>query len=97
MLPSIDGGGFERPPSTRRERLHLPFGLLPKCSTGNWDLVKCVSGTDTRSLDVFTQSQARYPLGRTQAERTVLRSLSPSGMSIQKRPYADDRGFHLPC
>jgi hypothetical protein len=28
---------------------------------------------------------------------TVLRFLSPSGMSIQKRPYADDRGFHLPC
>ena len=69
MLPSIDGGGFERPPSTRRERVHPPFGLLPKCSTGNWNLVKCVSGTDTRSLDVFTQSQARYPLGRTQAER----------------------------
>src|SRR5882724_13169721 len=53
----------------RRERLHPPFGLLPKCSTGNWDLVKCVSGTDTRSLDVFTQSQARYPLCGTQAER----------------------------
>jgi hypothetical protein len=28
-----------------------------------------MSGTDTRSLGVFTQSQARYPLGRTQAER----------------------------
>jgi hypothetical protein len=69
MLPSIDRGGFQRPPSTRRERLHPPFGLLPKCSTGNWDLVKRALGTDTCSLDVFTQSQARYPLGCTHAER----------------------------
>src|SRR5881394_3871312 len=69
MLPSIDRGGFQRPPSTRRERLHPPFGLLPKCSTRNWDLVKPVFGTDTCSLDVFTQSQARYPLCRTLAER----------------------------
>jgi hypothetical protein len=40
-----------------------------RCSTGNWDLVKPALGTDTCSLNVFTQSQARYPLGRTQAER----------------------------
>src|SRR5438445_2910527 len=65
MLPSIDRVGFQRPPSTRRERLHPPSGLLPECSTGNWGLVKPVLGTDTCSLDVFTQSQARYPLCRT--------------------------------
>src|SRR5258708_26168165 len=69
MLPSIDRGGFQRPPSTRRERLHPPFGPLPKCSTGNWDLVKPVLGTDTCSLDVFAQSQARYPLCCAPAER----------------------------
>src|ERR1700730_9492723 len=79
MLPSIDGGGFQRPPSTRRERLHPPFGLLPKCSTGNWDLVKPVLGTNICSLDVFTQSQARYPLCRTQAERNRSTLPLPTG------------------
>src|SRR5271165_3221488 len=69
MLPSIDRGGFQRPPSTRRERRHPQFGLLPKCSTGNWNVVNHALGTDTCSLDVFAQSQARYPLCRAQAER----------------------------
>ncbi len=31
--------------------------------------MKPVLGMNTCALDVFTQSQARYPLGRTQAER----------------------------
>src|SRR6266550_2566381 len=97
MLPSIDRGGLQRPPSTRRRRLHPPFGLLPKCSTGNWDLVKPVLRTDTCSLDAFTQSQARYHCVAHRPRETVLRFLSPLGTSIQKRPYADDRGFHLPC
>jgi hypothetical protein len=69
MLPSIDRGGFQRPPSTRREGLHPPFGLLLKCSTGNWDLVKPTLRTDTCSLDVFTQSHARYQLCCALAER----------------------------
>src|SRR6267378_4231066 len=79
MLPSIDRGEFQRPPSTRRERLHPPFGLMPKCSTGNWDLVKPALGTDTCSLDVFTQSQARYPLCRTKAERNRSTLPLPTG------------------
>jgi hypothetical protein len=83
-------------PSMRRERLHPPFGLLPKCSTGKWDLVKCVSGTDTRSMYSRNRRRANHWVAHRPSE-IVLRSLSPSGMSIQKRPYADDRGFHVPC
>ena len=97
MLPSIDGGGFQRPPSTRRERLHPPFGLLPKCSTGNWDLVKCASELiPARAMYSRNRRRATHWVAHGPSE-TVLRSLSPSGDINPKATVRRRTWIHLPC